>query len=148
MTTRTRVNFEQLPTNYQGLCGVLPPRPIRDQVDYRNVVEIMDAMVLHEEEFSQDQADYFEMLCRVVEDYEAEQVQWPEAGGLEALKHLMEEHRMSGADLSRLLGGSRNLGAMILRGERSLTVGHIATLAKHFGVEPGLFMAVGGKEGK
>jgi antitoxin component HigA of HigAB toxin-antitoxin module len=47
---------------------------------------------------------------------------------------------MSGADLSRILGGSRNLGAMILRGDRNLTVAHIRKLAAHFKVSPEVFI--------
>jgi len=47
---------------------------------------------------------------------------------------------MSAADLSRLLGGSRNLGAMILRGERKLTLNHVKILARRFGVSSDLFI--------
>jgi antitoxin component HigA of HigAB toxin-antitoxin module len=54
----------------------------------------------------------------LIEDYDAEHVRWPKVTGLDALKDLMAEHGLGGADLSRLLAGSRNLDAMILRGER------------------------------
>ena len=65
---------------------------------------------------------------------------WPKVSGLDALKHLMEANHMSAADLSRLLGTSRNLGAMILRGERQLTLAHVRTLAKRFCVSADLFL--------
>ena len=65
---------------------------------------------------------------------------WPEVSGLDALKHLMEEHKMTGADLSRILSGSRNLGAMILRGDLNLTLAHVRKLAAHFKVNPELFV--------
>ena len=52
----------------------------------------------------------------------------------------MTEHNMNGADLSRILGGSRNLGAMILRGDRNLTVAHIRKLATYFKVSAELFI--------
>jgi len=48
---------------------------------------------------------------------------------------------LTAADLSRLLGGSRNLGAMILRGERKLTLNHVRTLARHFHVSADLFLS-------
>ncbi len=38
---------------------------------------------------------------------------------------LLEDRGLSGADLARILGGSRNLGSMILRGERRLAANHI-----------------------
>jgi len=59
---------------------------------------------------------------------------------VDVLKHLLEEHALTAADLSRILGGSRNLGAMMLRGERSLTLPHIRKLSAHFKVNPQLFI--------
>jgi len=56
------------------------------------------------------------------------------------LQHLLTESQMTAADLSRLLGGSRNLGAMILRGDRNLTLAHVRKLAAHFHVSPELFV--------
>ena len=44
------------------------------------------------------------------------------------------------ADLSRVLGGICNLGAMILRGERNLTLAHVRKLAAHFHVSPEVFI--------
>ncbi len=67
-------------------------------------------------------------------------MEWPQATGPDILKHLLAEHGLGGVDLSRILGGSRNLGAMILRGERNLTLAHIRKLAAHFKVSPELFL--------
>jgi HTH-type transcriptional regulator / antitoxin HigA len=140
MKTVAKIEFRKLPKTYAGLCRLLMPRPIHDNVGYENTVEMTDAMVLHEADFSVDQRDYFDLLCRLIEQHDAEQVPPVELPPLEALKHLLEQHTMSAADLSRLLGGSRNLGAMILRGERGLTTEHIAKLAKRFAVSPALFI--------
>jgi antitoxin component HigA of HigAB toxin-antitoxin module len=57
------------------------------------------------------------------------------------LKHLMEARDMNAADLSRLLRGSLNLGAMILRGERKLTLSHVRILAKRFRVSADLSLS-------
>jgi len=59
---------------------------------------------------------------------------------LDSLKYLLEENGMSAADLSRILGASRNLGAMILRGERQSSLAHVRTLAKHFSVSADLLL--------
>src|SRR5713226_9045490 len=56
------------------------------------------------------------------------------------LKHLLGEQGLAAADLSRLLGGSRNVGAMIPRGERKLRLYHVRTLARHFGVSADVFL--------
>lgn len=138
MKTATRYRFADLPKDYTALCALLMPRPIRDKVDLANVTEITDALAGHK--LTKDQDDYFDLLCRLIEDYEREHVPAPKVDGLTALRHLLEANDLNAADLSRLLGASRTLGAMILRGERRLTVDHVRTLAKHFSVSPELFL--------
>jgi HTH-type transcriptional regulator/antitoxin HigA len=138
-TTRSKIEFAGLPKDYAGLCRRLTPRPIHDQVELENVTETTDAMAGHR--LTADQEDYFDLLCRLIEDYEKEQgLPAPEVSGLDALRHLLEAHDMSAADLARLLGVHRTLGGMILRGERQLTLAHVRTLAKHFRVSSDLFL--------
>lgn len=138
MKTASRYCFADLPKDYPALCGLLMPRPIRDKVDLANVTEITDAMAGHK--LTADQEDYFDLLCRLIEDYEREHVPAPKANGLTTLRHLLDAHDLSAADLSRLLGAHRTLGAMILRGDRKLTLEHVRTLAGHFGVSADLFL--------
>jgi len=140
MKTKTKLRFQDLPKDYASLCRVFLPRPIHDAVDYANVVEVADAMVLWNDDFARDQADYFDLLCSLIEEYDSKTVKWPKVSGLDILNHLLDEHGLAAADLSRLLGGSRNLGAMILRGERKLTLKHVRTLARHFRVSADLFL--------
>ena len=138
-TTRTKVEFARMPKDYAGLCRILTPRPIHDQVEFQNVTEITDAMAGHK--LTPDQEDYFDLLCRLIEDYEKERVDAPEVTALEALQHLLDAHGMTAADLARVLEVHRTLGAMILRGERKLTLSHVRTLARHFGVSADVFLS-------
>ena len=138
MKTVTRLNFAGVPKDYAGLCRMLTPRPIHDKVDFENVSEITDAMAGHK--LTADQEDYFDLLCRLIEDYEKEHVNAPKATALDALQHLLDANDMSAADLARLLGVHRTLGGMILRGERQLTLAHVRTLAKRFNVSADLFL--------
>jgi len=140
MKTKTKSRFRDLPKDYEGLCRVFLPRPIHDRLDYANVTEVTDAMALWNDEFTADQDDYFELLCSLIEEYDAKNVKWPKVSGVEMLKHLLSEQGLVAADLSRLLGGSRNLGAMILRGERRLTLDHIRILARRFCVSADVFL--------
>lgn len=134
MKTKTKIRFADLPKDYPSLCRGFLPRPIHDAVDYANVAEVADAMALHQDDFTEDQTDYFDLLCSLMEEYDTEHVKWPKVRGVDVLKHLLEAHGLAAADLSRILGGSRNLGAMILRGERNLTLPHVRKLAAHFKV--------------
>ena len=140
-TTTSKIEFARLPKSYSALCRLLMPRPIRDKVDFENVVEVTDAMAGHS--LTPDQEDYFDLLCRLIEDFEKDHVQ-PDASRVtaqDALQHLLAAHEMSAADLARLLDVHRTLGAMILRGERRLTLGHVRTLARHFSVSADLFLS-------
>ena len=88
-----------------------------------------------------EQQDYLDVLTEFVDEYDkGKNIRLPKISGLDALKYLLEENGMSAADLSRILGSSRNLGAMILRGERRLTLAHVRTLAKRFRVSADLFL--------
>jgi antitoxin component HigA of HigAB toxin-antitoxin module len=140
MRTKTALQFQALPKDYAGLCRLQMPRPIHDKVEYANVVEFADAMALWQEDFTADQRDYFDLLCGLVEEHDRAHVRWPKVTVQARLRHLLTESGMSAADLSRLLGGSRNLGAMILRGDRNLTLAHVRKLADHFRVSPELFI--------
>src|SRR5471030_1964390 len=138
MKTATQLRFEVMPKDYTGLCQILTPRPIHDKLDFGNVTEITDAMAGHK--LTADQEDYFDLLCRLIEDYEKEHVNAPKATALDALQHLLDANDMSAADLARLLDVHRTLGGMILRGERQLTLAHVRTLAKRFNVSADLFL--------
>lgn len=138
MKTKKRISFETLPRDYAALCRLLIPRPIRDRVAYDNTLEVAEAFAGFEKQMNRDQTDYFDLLCALIEDYEKTAA--PERTPLQMLEHLLAEHGLSAADLSRLLGSHRTLGPMILRGERSITAEHARALGRHFGLPAGVFV--------
>jgi HTH-type transcriptional regulator / antitoxin HigA len=139
-----QLKFDDLPKDYAGLCRLHLPRPIRDRVDYANTSEVTDALAGHD--LAPDQEDYFDLLCGLIEDYDRERLGRPahKCGGLDALRHLLDENAMTASDLARLLGVHRTLGAMILRGERQLTLAHVRILARRFKVSADLLIGRGG----
>jgi HTH-type transcriptional regulator / antitoxin HigA len=135
-------SYADVPKAYRELCQLYLPRPIHDERESAAAIAMMNALAVFEK-LNPDQRDYLDALAEFVDAYDKVGLKtrpWPEASGLEALKFLLVEHGLTGAALSRILGGSRNLGAMILRGERNLTLDHVGKLAKYFGVSPGLFI--------
>jgi HTH-type transcriptional regulator/antitoxin HigA len=121
---------------------VVVPRPIHDRSGHENALEVIEAMAGFEDEFNSDQHDYFAVIADFVAAYEdaQESRQHSNPRPLDILKHFLEENGMVAADLSRLLGADRTLGAKILRGERNLTVPHLRVLAERFRVSPALFI--------
>jgi HTH-type transcriptional regulator/antitoxin HigA len=130
-----------IPKTYRELCQTYLPRPIHDNTEDAEATAMMNALAVFTR-LNAEQQDYLDVLTELVDDFDkSKKIRRPKISGLEVLKHLLEEQGMSAADLSRLLGGSRNLGAMILRGERKLTLKHVRTLAGRFGVSADLFLS-------
>ena len=130
---------QSLPATYLDLCGIYLPRPIHQASDLESATEMADDLAGHE--LNPEQQDYLEAVSTFIEQYERRTRQPRKIrNGLSFLKFLLDQNEMTAADLSRLLGGSRGLGAMILRGERKLTVGHVRRIAETFGVPADLLI--------
>ena len=137
---KNHFHFADLPREYAALCRFHLPRPIHDKGEYEAVLEIAGAFAGFEDKMTADQADYFELLTTLLEAWEAAHDKWHNPTPLSLLKHLLEDHAMTASDLSRLLGASRQLGPMILRGERSITADHARAFGMHFGLPAGAFI--------
>jgi antitoxin component HigA of HigAB toxin-antitoxin module len=141
MKTQHSRNFSEMPTGYAELCRLFLPRPVHDKVGYQNTVEIADVFAGFEDRMTADQNDYFDLLCDLIEKWEKETVRPPKLRSLGLLEHLLNEHGLVGADLSRILGRSPALGPMILRGERKITANHAVRLGEHFGLRADAFLS-------
>jgi HTH-type transcriptional regulator / antitoxin HigA len=131
--------FSKMPKTFAGLCRMLPPRPIHDETDYNNAIEMLDSLVGFQ--LNKDQLDYVEVLTTLVGTYEDKYhaIDTSDISGLDSLKYLLEQSNMTASDLGVLLG-NRSLGSKILRGERELSKTHLRILAERFKVDAGLFL--------
>jgi HTH-type transcriptional regulator / antitoxin HigA len=125
--------------SYASLIAKFPLRPLHDEVDYDNALEVAESLV-GLPRLSADQADYLDVLTDIIEKYEGRHHRITAGHSpLKALKAMVEEQGMSASDLGRLLG-NRALGAALLRGDRELSKTHIRVLADHFKVSTDLFI--------
>jgi len=134
MKTKT-LKHNDIPETYTELVGLFMPRPLHDEVDYRNALTVLEAMAGFE--MNDDQEDYFDAIATFVEKYEAEHhaIGGTKMTPVQLIRSLMKEHGMNESDLGRLLG-DRSLGHRILSGERELSKVHIRVLAEHFSLNP------------
>jgi HTH-type transcriptional regulator/antitoxin HigA len=134
--TATRI---QIPQAYAKLVAQFMPRPLHDEVDYDNALEVLDSMAGFE--LNSDQEDYFDAIATFVEKYEAEHhsIADIKLKPLELIRSLMIEHSMNASDLGRLLG-DRSLGSRILSGQRELSKEHIRILSQHFRINAGALL--------
>ncbi len=138
-TTTRKLTFKSLPRKYDGLAGIYLPRPIHDEVELENALEMVELMAGHD--LTDDQRDYLEILSSQIEVYEEAQhpVKNPRWSVQRKLRYLMEESAMNVSDLGRLVG-DRTLGSRLLSGERQLSKTMIRKLCQHFKLSADYFL--------
>jgi len=134
-------NHSVMPKAYGGLIRAHRLRPIRTEGELDKATAIVNQLAVTEG-LSRDQIDYLEVLTGLIEAYENKHHAMAVKGNdpLQVLRFLLAENGMSGSGLGRLLGGPRQLGSAILRGERQLSKAHIRKLSERFHVDASLFL--------
>jgi len=127
-----------IPRTFKDLCRVWTPRAIHDSAEFENASEIMNALAGRD--LNKDQEDYLETVSILVDEFDRSHNEQPgKASPLAVLEYLLEEHKISGRELGRILGNEA-IGGFILRGERGITVEQAKKLGEHFSVDPSLFL--------
>src|SRR4051794_14364064 len=96
-------------------------RPLRTETDYNAAVADIERYFDNEPKVGTDEADRFDLLALVIEDYEKKH--WPidPPDPVEAIRYRMEAGGFSQSDLGRLLG-SRQRASDVLSRKRKLTM--------------------------
>lgn len=138
--TATAAGRGPLPETFAELNAELPLRPIRDDIDYDNAIEMINRLAVLDER-AKDQQDYLETLTELVGKYEDEHFarDFSHISPLDTLKFLCKQNGMNASVLGELLG-NRSLGSKILRGERQISKEHIRKLCERFAVSADLFL--------
>jgi HTH-type transcriptional regulator/antitoxin HigA len=130
-----------IPKTYRELCKRYLPRKIHDDAEDQEATAIVDALAGHD--LNEDQEDYLDLVSDLVDEYDrATRRQPKEASPIDVLKLLLEQHKVSARELSRILGKDESLGSLILTGRRSITVEHSKMLGEHFNVKPSVFLGL------
>jgi HTH-type transcriptional regulator/antitoxin HigA len=127
---------------YYELMEQFPLRPLRNKTAYKQAMAAADELAIRDERsLTVDERDYLETLCLLIENYESTHnvVDLSDLQPIDVLKHLMDAHNMTTTALGKLIG-SKGVASEILSGKRDLSKSHMMTLAKHFGVEPAVFL--------
>ena len=134
-----KLTFDRLPTTFDGMIKLHPPRPIHDDVSYKNTVEIVDALAGYK--LTRDQEDYLLLLSALIERYEADTLpKRPRVSGLAMLRYVLDENDLGGDDLAKIIGVDRSVAYRILKGERGLTTDHVKALRDRFGLSADVFI--------
>jgi HTH-type transcriptional regulator / antitoxin HigA len=108
-------------------------RPLRTEADYDAALEEIERYFDNEPKQETPEADRFDLLALVIDDYERKN--WPiePPDAIDAIRYRMETGGYSQTDLGRLLG-SRQRASDILNGKRSLTMRMAWRLHREWGI--------------
>lgn len=108
-------------------------RPLRSEIDYDGALAEIERYFENEPKQGTPEADRFDMLALVIEDYEEKH--WPidPPDPVEAIRHRMEAGGFSQSDLGRLLG-SRQRASDVLSRRRKLTMQMAWKLHRDWGI--------------
>lgn len=110
-----------------------PIRPLRSEADYEAALREIEVYFEQEPEPGSAEADRFDLLALVIEDYEEKR--WPidPPDPVDAIRFSMEISGRTQADLGRLLG-SRQRAFDILSRKRPLTMRMAWALNREWGI--------------
>jgi HTH-type transcriptional regulator/antitoxin HigA len=108
-------------------------RPLRSEADYDAALAEIERYFDSEPKPGAPEADHFDLLALVIEDYERKR--WPvePPDAIDAIRYRMETAGYTQADLGRLLG-SRQRASDILTGKRALTMRMAWRLHREWGI--------------
>ena len=108
---------------------------IRTDADLAEALERIDAIIDAPE--GTIEAEERTLLALIVHEYEARRHPLSPATGLDLLRHFMNSHGLTQADLPEI--GPQSLVSAVLAGKRKLNTRMIGVLAKRFQVSPAAF---------
>ena len=108
-------------------------RPLRSEADYDAALEEIERYFEDEPKPGTQEADRFDLLALIIEDYERKR--WPidPPDTIDAIRYRMETGGYTQADLGRLLG-SRQRASDILTRKRALTMRMAWRLHREWGI--------------
>ncbi|HXP97191.1 MAG TPA: hypothetical protein VN809_10795, partial [Telmatospirillum sp.] len=83
--------------------------------------------------------DLLDLVTTLVEAYEAEHIEIPDAPPAEVLTVLMRDHGLTQNDL-RVEFGAQSVVSAILNGKRKITAAQAKALGRRFSVSPAVFL--------
>jgi len=122
--------------DYLVLVRSFPLRRVQSDAQHAAALKVSGRLIGLHRKLTAGERQYLDALVVLIREYEQTHHagKLPQAKGIDVLRHLMAERRMTQRGLAGLLGVGESAASMILSGERDLTKSHIKALSQHFGV--------------
>ena len=133
------VDMQHLLPAWEQFRAATDISPLRDEGHYAKMTKILESLL---DEAGADERQpimgLIDIVAGLIDDYEAEVHPLPQTSGVDALKFLMEQHKLKQADLYEI--GSQGVVSEILTGKRELNLRQVRALSERFGVSADTFL--------
>lgn len=133
------VDMQHLLPAWEQFRAATDISPIRDEGHYARMTKILECLL---DEAGSDESHpimgLVDIVADLIDDYESEFQPLPQTNGVDALKFLMEQHKLKQADLYVI--GSQGVVSEILTGKRELNLRQVRALSERFGVSADTFL--------
>lgn len=124
---------------YTRLLAETLPRVIHTEDEHKRLVKEVEKLMDLGEEMTDEQAEVFDLLVTLIEQYEDKHYQLKAATPHEILKELMLARDLKQKDLVEVFG-SKGITSEVLNGKRSISKNQAKALGEFFHVSPALFL--------
>jgi HTH-type transcriptional regulator/antitoxin HigA len=130
-------DMNALAVDYGALLKETQPQVIHSDQQNQMFIQLLERLSSLEK-VTPAQEKLIELITVLVEEYEGKHYPVPDAGPLDIIRHLMEQHSLRQKDLVDIFG-TESIVSDVLNGKRDLTKDHIAKLSARFHVSPSVF---------
>ena len=126
------------PKKYADLLAATLPQIIESEAEYERLLAVVEPMMSREANLSPEEVKLFDLLVKLIQDYEEEHYPIEPAAPHQVLQHLLEARGLQPQDLAPLFGSNEHV-AEALNGKRAISKAQAKKLADFFHVSPELF---------
>jgi HTH-type transcriptional regulator / antitoxin HigA len=127
------------PQKYADLLATALPQIIETEEDHKRMLAVIEPMMAREDRLSPEEVKLFDLLVRLIQDYEDRVYPIEPAEPHQMLQHLMEARGVEQKDIASLFGSSGRASEAI-NGIREISKTQAKALAEFFHVSPELFI--------
>lgn len=125
------------PVKYRRLVAKASPVVVETEAENERLLAIIEPMMSRE--LSPEEEKLFDLLVKLVEDFEQRHYPMGESSPNEMLKFLMEQRDLRQRDIVHLFGSS-GIASEVINGKRAISKKQAKALADFFQVSPELFI--------
>ena len=124
---------------YGALLATALPAVIKTEEENERMLAVAEQLIDKGQSRTPEEDQLFELVTKLIEDFEDEHYPIPDAPPHRVLQFLMEQNDLRQSDLLPIFG-SRGYVSDVVNGKRAISKSHAKALGKMFHVSPDVFI--------